>query len=85
MYVGNIEVSGDWVRLGDVLSILTDKTYTLQNISRFADLWVVEKESPPEGSERGFTVVRFALFQYKGNGDLWLRSSTRSVTVSVGD
>jgi hypothetical protein len=84
MYVGNLDINREWVRLGDKVAITSGKTYTLQNLSKAFDLWVLEKNTDPEVADRGYRVSPSGLFQYMGNGNLWLRSNG-NLDVSVGD
>jgi hypothetical protein len=78
MFLGKHNLSNDWARLGDLISIDNLKTYTIQNIG-YNSLIIQENSILPDVNV-GFVVVPHEVIRFVPEGyDLYLRGSTTIV------
>ena len=75
------DLTTDWVKLSDIITVDSSKTYYIQNRGN-GILWLSEGSSVP--TDGGIFVENFKIAEYKqGEQDLYLRSYSGTLVANI--
>lgn len=78
MFLGKFEITKDWRKLKDLITVDTGKTYTLQNCGA-CTVYAFDQLSEPDTGDEGMEIYPKVSAGYEpDSGDLWLKVAENS-------